>query len=118
MDLRYGKQRHLDYLYRRLQQTCKVKSRTSVCYVENLNRVMNKMLGKSSKSKKVKRLGCCFRDYNKFYIYIEKNMGFEIKAQTLVHEWAHLMTPFNVPDHGRKWAENYCKAYRSVYRTK
>lgn len=114
--MKYGSQKHLDYLKRRLQQVCKTKRTVTVEYVDDLNK-RTKAPGWQS-PRKAKRLGTTFTHEGKEYIWIEKNMSFEIKAQTLIHEWAHVMTPANVPDHGRKWANNYCKAYRKVYRVK
>lgn len=114
--MKYGSQKHLDYIKHRLQQTCKTRASVTVEYVENLGR-RAKAFGLRA-PRAAKRLGVTFEYEGRNYIWIEKNMSFEIKAQTLVHEWAHVMTPQNVPDHGRKWANNYCKAYRSVYGVK
>ena len=114
--MKYGSQAHLDCIRRRLEQKCKTRVSTSVHYIPNLER-LRKKFGLSN-PRQAKSLGFCFRHGSRFYVYIEKDMSFEIKAQTLVHEWAHLMTPKTAPNHGRKRAANYAKAYKVIYRVK
>jgi hypothetical protein len=113
--MKYGSKKHLDYIKHRLQQTCRTPGPVTVMYVEGLNGFA-KLLGIPS-IRHAKRAGLTvnYPGNDRTYIFIEKNMGFEIKAQTLVHEWAHTMTSWRAQDHGISWVKNYTKAYKKIF---
>jgi hypothetical protein len=53
---------------------------------------------------------CCFR------IKIERRQSFYLRIDTLIHEWAHVLTWFGAEtheDHSSEWGLAYAKIYRT-----
>ncbi len=50
-----------------------------------------------------------------FLIRINKNDTFQVKVDTLLHEWAHTLTwcDTEYEDHSGKWGEAYARIYRA-----
>ena len=112
--MKYGSQSHLDYIKRRLQQKCRTRLPVSVEYVNDLGRVVRELFP-HWKIHKGRRLGVTINFPGHISIMIENHLDFEMKAQTLTHEWAHATTPPEAPHHGVRWARNYAKTYKCVY---
>ena len=49
-----------------------------------------------------------------YRITVEISKCGECRLDTLVHEWAHLMTRWDAAEHGPSWGVNYAKAYSCV----
>lgn len=43
-------------------------------------------------------------------IYIRRAAPFDVKIDTLIHEWAHVIS--QTEDHGPKWSRSYGRCYR------
>lgn len=56
-----------------------------------------------------------FRGY--FYINVNKAHTYRLKIDTLLHEYAHVLTWFgaesDIEDHGAEWGITYAKLYRT-----
>lgn len=52
-----------------------------------------------------------------FTIKIHRNQCFQLRVDTLIHEWAHALTWFGAEtkneDHSAEWAIQYAKVYRT-----
>lgn len=61
-----------------------------------------------------KRLyGTASHDDTRFYINVKRDQDWAGLQDTLIHEWAHCLTPWDeYPDHGHEWAANYGEIYR------
>jgi len=53
------------------------------------------------------------KDY--FLIRINAANKYEVKADTILHEWAHVLTWFDteLEPHGNTWGEAYARIYRA-----
>jgi len=51
-----------------------------------------------------------------FRIRINRDLGWALAVDTLLHEWAHLLCWFNCPEdepHGPEWGIAYARVYRA-----
>lgn len=59
--------------------------------------------------------GYAERRSGRFFIVISEDLSPEAAEDTLIHEWAHLMTWGMEDDmHGPLWGQAYAKAYRAT----
>ena len=52
-----------------------------------------------------------------FYIKINRKQCFDLRVETLIHEWAHALTWFgaetHLDDHSAEWGITYARIYRT-----
>jgi len=52
-----------------------------------------------------------------FVIKIDRKQSFDLRIDTIIHEWAHVLTWFgaetNIEDHSAEWGIAYAKIYRT-----
>ena len=62
-----------------------------------------------------KLCGDCSNKGGWFLIRLNKNDGYKVKIDTILHEWAHVLTWFDTEceTHGNTWGEAYARIYRA-----
>lgn len=64
---------------------------------------------------------CGLTDYDgiRFKIFVHRKQCFTLRVDTLIHEWAHVLTWFGAEtdneDHSAEWGIQYAKIYRTFY---
>ena len=59
--------------------------------------------------------GECLYQNGRFLIRINKNQSFALAVDSLLHEWAHVLTFHgnDTDDHGEEWGLAYARLYRA-----
>ena len=69
------------------------------------------------KSIKIKEHGYTKPEIGYYQIKINRRKSFDLRIDTLLHEWAHCMTwmgtEADIEDHGAEWGIAYAKLYRT-----
>jgi len=68
-------------------------------------------------TKKKPLCGYCdfIRKEKKYYVYVDRSQVWALQCDTMIHEWAHVLTWHgnDEDDHGEEWALAYAKIYRA-----